>query len=117
MQQLRSKILHTMPQPVRSLRPEDAELAQKLEELTGLQSQLADLELQLFNLRLELGEFESFYCAKVGPFYAALDELDALIAERIAQNNPNDSKATEAASAARRQADESRKVATDTLAV
>lgn len=106
-----------MPLPVRSLRPEDAELAKKLEELSGLQSQLADLELQLCNLRLELSEFESLYCAKVGPVYAELDELDAEIAERVAKKNPTDSKAAEAASAARRQADESRKAATDALAV
>jgi hypothetical protein len=106
-----------MPLPVRSLRPEDAELTKKLEELTGLQSQLADLELQLCNLRLELSEFESLYCAKVGPVYAELDELDALIAERIAQKQPNDHKAAEAASAARRQAEGSRKAAADALAV
>ena len=106
-----------MPLPVRSLRPEDAELAKKLEELSGLQSQLAELELQLCNLRLELSAFESLYCAKVGPVYAELDELDAEIAERVAKKNPTDSKAAEAASAARRQADESRKAATDALAV
>lgn len=106
-----------MPLLVRSLRPEDAELAKKLEELTGLQSQLADLELQLCNLRLELSEFESLYCAKVGPVYAELDELEALIAERIAKERPNDAKAAEAASTARRQADESRKAAAEALAI
>lgn len=106
-----------MPLPVRSLRPEDAELAKKLEELTKLQSQLADLELQLCNLRLELSEFEAFYCAMVGAVYAELDELDALIAERIAQQRPNDAKAAEVASQARKQAEESRKAATEALAV
>lgn len=104
-----------MPAPARSLRPEDAELAKKLEGLAGLQSQLADLELQLCNLRLELSEFESLYSAKVGAVYAELDELEALIAEAIAQKKPNDPKAAEAASAARRQAGESRKAATDAL--
>ena len=106
-----------MPLPVASPRPEDAELAKKLEELNGLQSQLADLELQLCNLRLELSEFESLYCARVGPVYAELDELEALIAERIAQKQPNDPEAAEAASAARRQADESQKAVEDALAV
>jgi hypothetical protein len=106
-----------MPQPVRSPRPEDAELTKKLDELTGLQSQLADLELQLFNLRLELSEFERLYCAKVGSAYAELDELDALIAEGIAQQKPNDFKATQAATAARKQADESRKAVADVFVV
>jgi hypothetical protein len=106
-----------MPQPVRSLRPEDAELTKKLEELTELQSQLADLELQLFSSRLELSEFESLYCAQIGPAYAELDELDALIAERIAQQKPNDSKATQAATAARRQANESRKAVADAFVI
>jgi hypothetical protein len=106
-----------MPISVRSVRPEDAELAKKLEELNSLQSQLADFELQLCNLRLELSEFESLYCAKIGPVYAELDELDALIAERIAQKSPNDSKAAAAAAAARKQADESRQAATEALVV
>src|SRR5438270_1145564 len=106
-----------MPLPVRSHRPEDVELATKLDELAALQSQLAELELQLCNLRLELSEFESLYCAKVGAVYAELDELDALIAERNAQRKPNDTKAAEAASNARKQADESRKVAADALAM
>lgn len=106
-----------MPLPVTVRRPEDAELAKKLEELAGLQSQLAELELQLCNLRLELAEFESLYCASVGAVYAELDELDALIAERIAQRKPNDAKAAEAATNARKQADESRKAAADALAV
>jgi hypothetical protein len=106
-----------MPLPIPARRPEDAELGKKLEELAGLQSQLAELELQLCNLRLELSEFESVYCAKVGAVYAELDELDALIAERIAQIKPNDTNAAEAATNARKQADESRKAADDALAV
>ncbi|HEY2390752.1 MAG TPA: hypothetical protein VGK22_06235 [Candidatus Angelobacter sp.] len=102
-----------MPPPVKSLRPEDAELTKKLEELSKLQPQLADLELQLFNLRLELSEFESLYCAKVGPAYAELDELNALIAEYIAQQTSNDPEASQAATAARRQANESHKAVAD----
>jgi hypothetical protein len=106
-----------MPLPVKAHRPEEAELEKKLQELAGLQSRLAELELQLCNLRLELSEFENLYCAKVGAVYAELDELDAQIAERIAQRKPNDPKAAEVASTARRQADESRKATTDALDV
>ena len=105
-----------MPLPVRAPRPEDAELSKKLQELAALQTQLADLELQLCNLRLELTEFKNVYCARVGPFYAELDEIEALIAERIAQAKPQDARASEAAHTARKQADESRKAATEALA-
>lgn len=105
--------MHT---PVKSRRPEEAELAKKLEDLAGLQSRLAELEFQLFNLRLELTEFESVYCAKVGSVYAELDEVEALIAEKIAGAHPQDHQAAEAAGAARRRAQESRKAATDALA-
>jgi hypothetical protein len=104
--------MHT---PVKSRRPEEAELAKKLEELAGLQSRLAELEFQLFNLRLELTEFESVYCARVGPVYAELDELEALIAEKIARAKPQDHQAAEAAGAARRRAEESHKAAMESL--
>ncbi|MBZ5523461.1 MAG: hypothetical protein LAP21_14600 [Acidobacteriia bacterium] len=105
-----------MHSPVKSHRPEDAELSKKIEELTGLQSRLAELEFRMFNLRLELTEFESLYSAKVGPVYAELDEVEALIAEKIAKAKPHDDKAAEAAGTARRRADESRKAAMDALA-
>lgn len=105
-----------MPLPVRSRRPEEAELAKKLEDLAGLQSRLAELEFQLFNLRLELTEFEGVYCSRVGPVYAELDEVEALIAEKIARAKPQDHQAAEAAGAARMRAEESRKAATDALA-
>lgn len=97
------------------LRPEESELAKKLEELASLETRLADLEFQLFNLRLELAEFESVYCAKVGPVYAELDEVEALIAEKIARAKPQDSKAAETASTARMRAEESRRVAVESL--
>jgi hypothetical protein len=102
--------------PIKARRPEDAELAKKLEELTALQSRLAELEFQLLNLRLELEEFERDYCARVGPVYAELDEVEALIAERMARAKPDDRKAAEAAGAARRQAEQSRQAARDALA-
>ncbi len=96
---------------VKSHRPEDAELLKKLEELAGLQTRLADLEFQLFNLLLELSDFETAYRGRVGQIYADLDEIEALIAEKIAKKMPQDGKAAEAAGNARRQAEESRKEA------
>ena len=79
-----------MQSPIKSRRPEDAELSRKREELADLQARLAELELQLLTLRLELTEFEALYHGKMGPLYAELDEVEALIAERLAKLRPLD---------------------------
>jgi hypothetical protein len=105
-----------MPLPVKSFRPEEAELAKKLEELAALESRLAELEFQLLNLRLELTEFERVYCAKVGSVYAELDEVEALIAEQNAKAKPDDKNAVSAAATARERAEESHKAAEEALA-
>ena len=97
--------------PIKSHRPEDAELSRKREELAELQARLAELELQLLTLRLELTEFEALYHSKAGALYAELDEVEALIAERLAQLRPLDTKAAEAATDARKRADDSHRVA------
>lgn len=102
-----------MQSPTKSHRPEDAELSRKRDELADLQARLAELELQLLTLRLELREFEELYYAKVGPLYAELDEVEALIAERLARVQPLDSEAAESASDARKRADASRRTAAE----
>jgi len=102
--------------PVKSRRPEDAELSKKRQELAELESRLPELELQLLNLRLELKQFETSYCAKVAPAFAELDEVEALIAERLARTRPTDAAAAEAAKNARVRAQESRSAATEALA-
>jgi hypothetical protein len=99
--------------PITTHRPEDAELSIKREQLAALQTRLADIELQLLNLRLELTEFEAVYHARVAAFYAELDELDALIAEKQARSRPRDSESAEAASDARKRADASRRSANE----
>ena len=104
-----------MQPPVQSRRPEDAELTKKLDELAELQRRLADLELQLLTLRIELGDFEKLYYSKVGAVYAELDEVEALIAERLAQLRPLDTKAANAATDARKRADESHRVADESV--
>lgn len=106
-----------MDVPIKSRRPEDAELSRKREELAELQARLAELEIRLFTLRLDLTEFEEIYHAKVGPLYAELDEVEALIAERLAQDRPLDPRAAESASTARKRADESRQAAAALLTV
>lgn len=102
-----------MASTLNSRRPEDAELSRKREELAELQVRLADLELQLLTLRLELAEFEKLYHSKVDLLYAELDEVEALIAERLAQLRPLDSNTAQKASEARKRAEESRRVADD----
>src|ERR1700687_1272019 len=102
-----------MQVPIKSRRPEDAELSRKRDELADLQARLAELELQLVTLRLELTEFEALYHTKVGPLYAELDEVEALIAERIARDRPLDPNAAESARNARKRANESRRAAGD----
>ena len=89
-------------------------LSRKREELAELQVRLADLELQLLTLRLELAEFEKLYHSKVDLLYAELDEVEALIAERLARSlRPLDSNTAQKASEARKRAEESRRVAED----
>jgi hypothetical protein len=100
-----------MQPKIKSRRPEDAELTRKLEELAELQGRLVDLELQLLTLKLEIGEFEKLYHSNVGALYAELDEVEALIAERLAELRPLDTEAAETATDARKRADESRRVA------
>lgn len=100
----------------KSRRPEDVELSNKIEELERLQARVAELELQLLGLRLELAEFDKFYSSKVGPLYAELDELEALIAESIARSQPQNAEAAEAATNARKQAQESRTAASAAVA-
>lgn len=69
-----AEILH---QPSR----ERLALLRKREELAAVRSTLAERELQLADLRVELKSFEGRYLRQVGVLYAELDELEARIAE------------------------------------
>jgi hypothetical protein len=91
---------------VRRLSPEEAELAEKREELALLQAELAERELFLTNLRAELAAFEGQYLRQVGTLYAELDEWNAKIAERLAEQEGTE-EARSAAAQARTQAEES----------
>jgi DnaJ-domain-containing protein 1 len=92
---------------VRSQTPEEKELVRKLEELTALESKLAQRELDLATLQAELHAFERMYLRIVGIRYAELDEIEAQIAETLAEASPKSSEAQERASQARAQANES----------
>ncbi len=89
---------------------EEEELAKKREELALLQAELADRELFLTDLRAELSAFEALYLRQVGILYAELDDWNAKIAERLAEQEGTD-EARSAAAQARTQAEESKSAA------
>ena len=87
--------------------PEERELEKKQVELTALESELAQRELDLATLLAERHSFEGRYLRIVGTKYAKLDEIEAQILETQARQKPNDSKTQEQASQARARAQES----------
>jgi len=87
--------------------PEDRELEKKKTELASLQQRLAERELDLATLQVELRSFEGTYLRIVGSRLAELDEVEAQIAEAEARPTPQDQKAQERVSQARTQAQES----------
>jgi hypothetical protein len=93
------------------VKPEDRELARKREEQAALESELAERELRSANLRAELGAFERQYLHFVGTRYAELDEYKAQIAERLAQEQPGNERAQQAAREARARAEETKSTA------
>ncbi len=93
------------------VKPEDLELAQKLEEQKALEADLAERELRSQNLRAELAAFERQYLHFVGSRYAELDEWKAQIAERLAREQPDNERAQQAAREARARASETKSVA------
>ena len=90
------------------MKPEDRELARKREEQAALEVALAESELRSASLRAQLGAFERRYLHFVGQRYAELDELKAQIAERLAQEQPENERAQPAARDARARADETK---------
>jgi|CXWL01.1.fsa_nt_gi CII-binding regulator of phage lambda lysogenization HflD len=92
---------------IRAQTPEEKELVRKLAELTVLEGELAQRELDLATLQAELHAFERRYLRIVGIRYAELDEIDAQIAGALAEASPKNSEAQERAFQARTQANES----------
>jgi hypothetical protein len=95
----------------RPAKPEDQELARKLEEQAALEAELADRELRSANLRAELAAFERRYLHFVGSRYAELDEWKAQIAERLVREQPGNERALQVAREARARASETKSVA------
>ena len=87
--------------------PEERELSQKSEELSNLQTLLAQRELDLTTLQAELHAFERHYFRVVGVRYAELDEVEAQIADFLSRSSPQNSKMRTQAADARARANES----------
>ena len=87
--------------------PEERELSQKLEELSNLQTLLAQRELDLTTLQAELHAFERRYFRVVGVRYAELDEVEAEIADLLLRSSPQNQEMRMRASEARGRAKES----------
>ncbi|HTV60274.1 MAG TPA: J domain-containing protein [Verrucomicrobiae bacterium] len=97
------------------VRPEEQELSRKREEHAVIEMDLAERELRAENLRAELGAFERQYLHHVGSLYADLDEWKARIAERIAQQQPENPRARRAAQEARARSNETKASAGEKL--
>jgi hypothetical protein len=86
--------------------PEAAALLDKREQLAAVRVTLAERESELAQIRAQLKTFEGRYLRQVGVLYAALDDLEARIAEREVDLYDSDS--------ARRRAEETRQRAQET---
>jgi hypothetical protein len=102
-------VTNAPPRP--ALNPEEQELARKRDEQVAIETELAERELRSANLRAELGAFERQYLHHVGSRYAELDELKATITERLAQQQPTNERAQQAAREARARAAETQSTA------
>src|ERR1039457_2068171 len=93
-------------QITRRLKPEEEEILRKRAELDAVKATLAERELELADLRGHLSAFEGRYLRQVGTLYAELDEWNAKIAERMAEEEGTEDART-AAEQARMRAEES----------
>ena len=92
---------------IRTETPEERELVAKKADLSVLETQLAQRELDLSTLHGELHAFEQRYLRIVGVKFAEIDELEAEIAEALSRRSPSDGTARKQAAGARAKATES----------
>jgi len=90
----------------RRLKPEEEEILRKRDELAAIRATLAELELELVDLRSQLAAFEGRYLRLVGTLYSELDEWKAQIAELQSRLDPS--------AASKAQAEEAREQAHQT---
>jgi hypothetical protein len=84
--------------------PEEQELIRLEGEQAELEDQVTSAELELETTKTETAQFQHRYHRTVGRLYAALDELDALLAKVQAGHSPDDAAAQAHALAAEQQA-------------
>ena len=87
--------------------PEERELAAKKAALAALETQLAQRELDVATVRVELHAFEQRYLRIVGVKFVEIDDLEAQIAEALNRRNPFNETARQQAAEARAKATES----------
>jgi hypothetical protein len=90
--------------------PEDEELAKKRAEISTLEQELVQRELDLETLRVELRMLQAHYLERVGILLAELDDLKARAAEFRARSAVDDPLLREHADAARAKATASSEV-------
>lgn len=84
--------------------PEEQELIRLEGEQAELEDQVASAELALETSKAEIARFQHRYYKSVGRLYAQLDELDAKLARRNAEQSPDNTAAQTHAQAAQEQA-------------
>lgn len=92
---------------VPSQSPEEEELERTLAELSTLEEELAERELDLATLNREFNLFERRYIKIVGVLYARLDELEAQLAEVRASLDEDEPQSQQSATEARARAQDS----------
>ena len=97
----------------RSKTPEEQELEKKLAELSALEVELTERELELATFQGQLNAFEREYLRVVGIRYARLDEIEAEIAKYLAFLNPNNSTVRKQAEEAWAKAQDTKRAASE----
>lgn len=92
-------------------KPEEDELKQKLDELSFLETELTQRELDLATLTAELQAVESRYMRIVGKRFAELDLINAKIADHVAGRFPDKAEVQDEARVTRERAEASAKAA------
>lgn len=76
--------------PIKTLLPEEVELARLEAEQADLREKVTTSELTLETIKTETSRFQHRYYQAVGQLYVQLDELDAKVAKVKLKQKPDD---------------------------